>query len=81
DGDEDHDSDGIPNKDESDPSSDQPTDKDGDGKPDIETPKDTDGDGTPDKDDKDIDGDGVSNEDEKLIGTDPNNPDTDGNGV
>ncbi|MCD8913031.1 YPDG domain-containing protein, partial [Mammaliicoccus sciuri] len=78
---EDYDSDGIPNKDESDPSSDKPTDKDGDGKPDITTPKDTDGDGIPDKDDTDIDGDGINNEDEKLIGTDPNNPDTDGNGV
>ncbi|WP_239748147.1 YPDG domain-containing protein, partial [Mammaliicoccus sp. Q-M61] len=48
---------------------------------DSDSDKDTDGDGTPDKDDKDIDGDGVSNEDEKVIGTDPNNPDTDGNGV
>ncbi|RTX71686.1 LPXTG cell wall anchor domain-containing protein, partial [Mammaliicoccus sciuri] len=38
DGDEDHDKDGIPNKDESDPKSDSPTDKDGDGKPDITTP-------------------------------------------
>ncbi|WP_239760906.1 YPDG domain-containing protein, partial [Mammaliicoccus sp. N-M51] len=45
---------------------------------DSDSDKDTDGDGTPDKDDKDIDGDGVSNEDEKVIGTDPNNPDTDG---
>ncbi|WP_420896936.1 hypothetical protein, partial [Mammaliicoccus vitulinus] len=31
--------------------------------------------------DNDIDGDGVNNEDEKLIGTDPTNPDTDGNGT
>ncbi|WP_436878905.1 hypothetical protein, partial [Mammaliicoccus sciuri] len=76
----DYDSDGIPNKVESDPTSDKVTDKDGDGKPDISTPKDTEGDGITDKDDNDIDGDGVSNEDEKLIGTDPTNPDTDGNG-
>ncbi|WP_239705337.1 MULTISPECIES: YPDG domain-containing protein, partial [unclassified Mammaliicoccus] len=48
---------------------------------DSDSDKDTDGDGIADKDDTDIDGDGVSNEDEKLIGTDPNNPDTDGNGV
>ncbi|MEB5566898.1 Rib/alpha-like domain-containing protein, partial [Mammaliicoccus sciuri] len=81
DGDEDTDGDGIPNKVESDPTSDKVTDKDGNGKPDISTPKDTDGDGIPDNQDNDIDGDGVSNEDEKLIGTDPTNPDTDGNGV
>ncbi|PTK00710.1 YPDG domain-containing protein, partial [Mammaliicoccus sciuri] len=38
DGDEDFDKDGISNKDESDPKSNIPTDKDGDGKPDITTP-------------------------------------------
>nr|WP_278249963.1 YPDG domain-containing protein [Mammaliicoccus sciuri] len=38
DGDEDFDKDGISNKDESDPKSNTPTDKDGDGKPDITTP-------------------------------------------
>ncbi|WP_275590070.1 YPDG domain-containing protein, partial [Mammaliicoccus sp. D-M20] len=48
---------------------------------DSDSDKDTDGDGIPDKDDNDIDGDGVSNKDEELIGTDPTNPDTDGNGV
>uniref|UniRef100_UPI003F579280 YPDG domain-containing protein n=1 Tax=Mammaliicoccus sciuri TaxID=1296 RepID=UPI003F579280 len=81
DGDEDTDGDGIPNKEESDPTSDKVTDKDGDGKPDISTPKDTDGDGTPDKDDNDIDGDGVNNKDEEANGTDPTNPDTNGDGV
>ncbi|WP_185160425.1 YPDG domain-containing protein [Mammaliicoccus sciuri] len=71
----------------SDSSSDSQSDKDSgsdsnsDTGSDSESDKDTDGDGILDKDDNDIDGDGVSNEDEKLIGTDPTNPDTDGNGV
>ncbi|MDD3284279.1 MAG: hypothetical protein PHZ07_01665 [Patescibacteria group bacterium] len=29
----------------------------------------------------DIDGDGLSNEEERILGTDPNNPDTDGDGL
>ena len=88
DGDEDTDGDGKPNKEESDADSDKVTDKDKDGIPDIidkdneDGPKgDKDGDGIANEDDADADGDGVNNTDEKEIGTDPLNPDTDGNGT
>ena len=88
DGDEDTDGDGKPNKEESDADSDEVTDKDGDGIPDIIDPDnedgpkgDKDGDGIANEDDADADGDGVNNTDEKKIGTDPLNPDTDGDGT
>ncbi len=88
DGDEDTDGDGKPNKEESDADSDEVTDKDGDGIPDIIDPDnedgpkgDKDGDGIANEDDADADGDGVNNTDEKEIGTDPLNPDTDGDGT
>lgn len=68
DGDEDADNDGLTNKEESDPNLNTTTDRNGDGKPDI-----TDG-------NKDEDGDGVDNKDEKDNGTNPFNPDTDGDG-
>ncbi|MDK9560602.1 hypothetical protein QP017_04285 [Gallibacterium anatis] len=66
DGDKDTDNDGLTNKEESDPNLNTTTDRNGDGKPDI-----TDG-------NKDEDGDGVDNKDEKDNGTNPFNPDTDG---
>lgn len=68
DGDKDTDNDGLTNKEESDPNLNTTTDRNGDGKPDI-----TDG-------NKDEDGDGVDNKDEKDNGTNPFNPDTDGDG-
>ena len=68
DGDKDTDDDGLTNKEESDPNLNTTTDRNGDGKPDI-----TDG-------NKDEDGDGVDNKDEKDNGTNPFNPDTDGDG-
>ncbi|MCK6161952.1 YPDG domain-containing protein, partial [Corynebacterium simulans] len=48
--------------------------------PGVDVP-DTDKDGIPDADDPDIDGDGVNNSDETAAGTDPYNPDTDGDGT
>lgn len=68
DGDKDTDNDGLTNKEESDPNLNTTTDRNDDGKPDI-----TDG-------NKDEDGDGVDNKDEKDDGTNPFNPDTDGDG-
>ncbi|MEH8032804.1 hypothetical protein [Gallibacterium anatis] len=68
DGDKDTDDDGLTNKEESDPNLNTTTDRNGDGKPDI-----TDG-------NKDEDGDGVDNKDEKDDGTNPFNPDTNGDG-
>ena len=47
----------------------------------VTNPKDTDNDGVPDDQDPDIDGDGVNNKDEDTAGTDPTNPDSDGNGT
>ncbi|WP_239732523.1 Rib/alpha-like domain-containing protein [Mammaliicoccus sp. E-M25] len=47
----------------------------------VTNPKDTDNDGIPDDQDPDIDGDGVNNKDEEAAGTDPTNPDSDGNGT
>ncbi|MBW0763737.1 Ig-like domain-containing protein, partial [Mammaliicoccus lentus] len=47
----------------------------------VTNPKDTDNDGIPDDQDPDIDGDGVNNKDEGAAGTDPTNPDSDGNGT
>ncbi|MCG3398872.1 Ig-like domain-containing protein [Staphylococcus massiliensis] len=81
DGDEDADGDTILNKDESDASSSQQTDKDGDGQPDINTALDTDHDGQPDHEDNDDDNDGLSDEDEQLLNLDPMNSDSDGDGV
>ncbi len=62
---------------------------DGDETDDIKNPRDTDGDGLinaldANKNDgplADPDGDSLSNADEARIGTDPNNPDTDGDGI
>ena len=48
---------------------------------DIIEKADTDGDGIPDNEDPDADNDGVNNDDEKAIGTDPLNPDSNGDGV
>ena len=42
---------------------------------------DTDGDGIPDSEDTDDDNDGVNDKDEEAAGTDPKNPDSDGDGV
>jgi hypothetical protein len=47
----------------------------------VVTLADLDLDGIPDRDDLDLDGDGISNEDEIAAGTDPRNPDTDGDGI
>ena len=68
DGDKDTDDDGLTNKEESDPNLNTTTDRNGDGKPDITDSN------------KDEDGDGVDNKDEKDDGTNPFNPDTDGDG-
>ena len=68
DGDKDTDNDGLTNKEESDPNLNTTTDRNGDGKPDITDSN------------KDEDGDGVDNKDEKDDGTNPFNPDTDGDG-
>ena len=64
------------------------TDKTGDkknngpnGVADIIEKADTDGDGIPDNEDPDADNDGVNNDDEKAIGTDPLNPDSNGDGI
>ncbi|MDD7586867.1 MAG: YPDG domain-containing protein [Corynebacterium glucuronolyticum] len=48
---------------------------------DIIEKADTDGDGIPDNEDPDADNDGVNNDDEKAIGTDPLNPDSNGDGI
>ncbi|WP_230588082.1 hypothetical protein [Gallibacterium anatis] len=69
DGDKDTDNDGLTNKEESNPNGSEPTDRDGNGKPDITDPK------------EDADNDGVSNKDEKDNGTDPNSTDTDKDGT
>jgi hypothetical protein len=45
------------------------------------TQADIDGDGTGDACDGDIDGDGLTNAQENVLGTDPQNPDTDGDGL
>ncbi|MEW6330088.1 MAG: S8 family serine peptidase [Pseudomonadota bacterium] len=45
------------------------------------TQADLDGDGAGDACDSDIDGDGLSNSQESSLGTDPQNPDTDGDGL
>ena len=44
-------------------------------------PGDSDGDGIPDATDTDADNDGLSNDEEVTLGTDPYNPDSDGDGV
>ncbi|KGQ44813.1 hypothetical protein, partial [Gallibacterium anatis] len=69
DGDKDTDNDGLTNKEESNPNGSTVTGRDGNGKPDITDPK-----------GNDADNDGVSNKDEKDKGTNPNSPDTDGDG-
>ncbi|WP_174853240.1 YPDG domain-containing protein, partial [Streptococcus suis] len=78
DGELDTDGDGLTNGEESDETSATPTDKDGNGIPDIveAKPVDTDGDGIPDTEDTDDDNDGVSDADEFVVGTDPKNPET-----
>ncbi|ARQ07925.1 putative Ig domain-containing protein [Macrococcoides canis] len=86
DGSIDTDGDGINNGDESDETLPNPTDKDGNGIPDIvekptTPPVDTDGDGIPDDVDTDDDNDGVNDSDEIAAGLDPKNPDTDGDGI
>jgi hypothetical protein len=82
DGDEDADGDGVSNEEE--------TDNDGtsDGDPldpcdpsNASATCDADGDGTPNASDDDDDNDGVSDVDEGIIGTNPHNPDTDGDGT
>ncbi|WP_392449824.1 Ig-like domain-containing protein [Staphylococcus massiliensis] len=77
DGDEDSDGDTIPNKDESYENANAPTDKDGDGNPDVLTQLDTDSDGTPDHLDTDDDNDGVNDADEAVLGLNPKLADSD----
>jgi hypothetical protein len=45
------------------------------------SPSDIDGDGIPNEEDADRDGDGLANDEESLVGTDPDNPDTDYGGI
>jgi hypothetical protein len=47
----------------------------------IQSPPDEDMDGLPDAVDTDDDNDGVNDSDEAIIGTDPKDPDSDGNGI
>ncbi|MGB1220016.1 MAG: Ig-like domain-containing protein, partial [Alcanivoracaceae bacterium] len=95
--DTDSDGDGIPDSVEGETQSDGDSvpdyldlDSDADGKPDsVELTGDEDGDGLPnyrDPDDSDgplgdPDGDGLTNEEEATLGSDPNDPDTDGDGI
>ncbi len=81
----DTDGDGLSDEDEylcnDDPASD-PDDRDGDGRPDAEEGTgDFDVDGRPSFCDEDDDGDGLDTKDEPACGTDPDVPDTDGDGI
>lgn len=77
----DRDGDGTDNLADLDSDNDGLTDAAEAGDADLATPpRDADGDGTPDFLDLDSDNDGLRDEEETAIGTDPTNPDTDGDG-
>ena len=78
----DTDGDGTPDRFDQDSDNDTWTDAEEAGDTDVATPPiDSDGDGIPNFRDTDSDDDGLSDADERTYGTDPTNPDTDGDGV